>query len=161
MGTSFLPVCTLRRGGRPACYVAAKELGRLWDAAKERLREAEVIVFVGFRFPPSDAEARQQLLKAIAENKSPHVEVHIVLGPERAHRDVVRLEQLLLYAMGRSGRDVIAQSRVGMTLTGLQRSAGITTHALFAEDFLTVWHRDLLWPAGLTVMKLPPSLAAR
>jgi hypothetical protein len=33
------------------------------------------------------------------------------------------------------------------------KTFAVTTHPLFAEDFFTVWHRDLLWPAGLTVVK--------
>jgi hypothetical protein len=137
----------------PTKRLAAKEAGSLWDGAKRRIRAAEVIVFVGFRFPPSDAEAREQLLKAIGENSSTHVELHIVLGPERSHRDVVRLEQLLRYVLIRNGRDEIVPPRIHMQLSGAVKTFAVTTHPLYAEDFFSVWHRGLLWPASLEIVK--------
>lgn len=136
----------------PTKRIAAEELETLWTAACQRIREASVVVFIGFRFPPSDAEARERLLEAIGSNGSPHLEIHLVLGPERTHRDVVRLEQLLRYALNRRGRSEITQSRLGMELFGRAQTFGLETHALFAEDFFTVWSRDLLWPKGLKIM---------
>jgi len=136
----------------PTKRIAAEELGLLWTGARNRIQEAEVIVFVGFRFPPSDAEAREKLLGAVGTNSSRHVELHILLGPERSHRDVVRLDQLLRYAMIKTGRDEVTESRWGMTLFGQVKTFALTTHALFAEDFFTVWNRGLLWPPGLKVL---------
>jgi hypothetical protein len=143
----------------PTKKIAANELAVLWAEAVARIKAAEVIVLVGYRFPPGDAEAREKLLGAITANLSPHVELHVVLGPDRAHKDVVRLEQLLRYAMTKRGRDErarseIKESREGLELVGQigpKQSFALTTHALFAEDFFTVWERHLLWP-GIRVL---------
>ena len=140
----------------PTKKLATEWLEKIWTPALKRINKAEVIVFVGYRFPPSDAEAREKLLVAITENKSQHVELHIVLGPDLHHKDVVRLEQLLRYAMGKRGREDISQEqRVGMMLLGTANTYAVTKHALWAEDFFTVWHRNLLWPAGLHFARRP------
>jgi hypothetical protein len=46
-------------------------INKLWIEAKEALRMADVVVFMGYRFPPTYAEARGQLLDALRENTSP------------------------------------------------------------------------------------------
>src|SRR5258708_581930 len=122
-------------------------LRSVWDGALDRLREANVIVFVGYRFPPSDAEAREKLLGAIRENTSQHLELHVVLGPDRGVPDVVRLEQLLRYTVERTGRLEYVDSYKNEDPSYWERKFfRLSTHALFAEDFLTVWDRKLLWP---------------
>jgi LmbE family N-acetylglucosaminyl deacetylase len=143
----------------PTKKIAANELKVLWTAAVERVEAAEVIVFVGFRFPPTDAEAREKLLGALSETTSTHVELHIVLGPDRGHPDVVRLEQLLRYAMGKARRYDLDNRRFErLSLGSHERTFGLTVHPLFAEDFFTVWRREVLWPDGLTI--LPPATSA-
>jgi hypothetical protein len=132
----------------PTKRIATKDLELLWTEALKRLKGADVVVFVGYRFPPSDAEAREKLLKALRENTRPHVELNIVLGPER-DKDVVRLEQLLLSTMSRERQHDFALPRAGRTLRGPPRYFAMTTHALYAEDFFTVWSRDLIWPKDL------------
>jgi len=137
----------------PTKRTSVQELKPLWTQACRRIEEAQVIVFVGFRFPPSDAEAREKLLGAITANESPHVEMHVVLGPDRGHKDVVRLEQLLRYAMNKQGRDERGRGEITGPRDGIEvltqpgkQSYALTTHALFAEDFFTVWDPHLLWP---------------
>lgn len=134
----------------PSKRLSAGELKDVWDGALERLGEANVIVFVGYRFPPSDAEARKRLLLAIQKNAAKHLELHVVLGPDRTMPDVVRLDQLLRYSVGRASR-LDYESTYGSDLSFDPAevpgtSFQLTTHALFAEDFLTVWDRKLLWP---------------
>ena len=128
----------------PTKRLATIDLESVWTRARNDISDAEVIIFVGYRFPPSDAEAREKLLEAIRENKSPHLQLHIVLGPDRGKPDVVRLEQLLRYSMNRCGR--LDLDRRGGTVGHEPETFTLSTHALFAEDFLTVWDRELLWP---------------
>ncbi len=130
----------------PSKRIAAEQLSLVWQGALDRLREANVIVFMGYRFPPSDAEAREKLLGAIQESSSKHLELHIVLGPDRKLPDVVRLEQLLRYSVDRAGRHEYNATNVALDPADFDtRRFRLSTHALFAEDFLTVWDRKLLW----------------
>ncbi len=65
----------------------------LWREALARLRTADVVFFVGYRFPQTDAMARRRILGAIS-----NVRVHnIVLGPDERDPDVVRLRALLKF----------------------------------------------------------------
>jgi hypothetical protein len=131
----------------PTKRLATGELAVQWTRAMNEITEAAIIVFIGYRFPPSDAEAREKLLGAIRENKSRHLQLHIVLGPELKHRDVIRLEQLLRYAMKRRGRWDLYDEDSRVVEVGTDPGTfTLSTHALFAEDLLTVWDRDLLWP---------------
>jgi hypothetical protein len=82
----------------------------LWKLAREALAEADAIVFVGYRFPETDADAREQLLTAIGKNGAPgskrrphNLKCHIVLG-NKSPQDVDRLEALLRFVAGRRGR---------------------------------------------------------
>ena len=93
-------------------------LNRLWEDALDHLRTADYIYFIGYRFPPSDSEARRRLLGAIRENRSPLRRIEIVLGPERTS-DVLRLEGLLLHTVKNPNR--------------------VRVHHLYAEDFLTTY----------------------
>jgi hypothetical protein len=138
----------------------------LWSAACKHIQEAKVIVFVGYRFPPSDAEAREKLLKALTANVADHVELHIVLGPDRRIPDVVRLQQLLRYSMasaGRKGQRVWPEGWAlgeGTRLVDQRKDFWLTTHALYAEDFFTVWDRDVLWPPRMVEQIREDKIAA-
>ena len=115
----------------------------LWTEAKKRLKVADAIVFVGYRFPETDAHAREELLGAIRENHaddggSHHLSLHIVLG--HPGRDSIRLEALLRFAAG-AHRQEGGPSNPGLTFD-------LNTYPLFAQDFFTVvqrkhlfWHR--------------------
>ncbi|MBK7582517.1 MAG: transposase [Myxococcales bacterium] len=52
------------------------------NQARDGVRDLS-IVFVGYRFPPTDAQARSELLGAIMKNVQRHIDLHIVLGPTR------------------------------------------------------------------------------
>jgi hypothetical protein len=123
----------------PSKAISTKELAPVWDAALTKLKEAEVIVFVGYRFPPSDAEARERLLGAIRDNEKTRLDVHTVLGPRQHADDVVRLAQMLKAILRQAGRHEEPHKDV-------ERSYWVQPHALYAEDFFTVWSRDLLRP---------------
>lgn len=92
----------------------AAELENLWSVACSRLRKASAVVFLGYRFPPTDAMAREGLLGARPEGNVP---LHIVLGENVAHPDAARLRGLLEFARPR---------------------AWVRPHALRAEDFLSL-----------------------
>lgn len=100
----------------------------LWDEACESIELADAVVFVGFRFPPSDANAREALLGALNKNRQPALRVHTVLGPRR-DADTDRLEALLAHAV---------RSRPTRAL--------VTVHPLFAEDFLGLVGRPTISP---------------
>jgi hypothetical protein len=123
----------------PTKEISTKELGPVWSKALDKIKKAQIIVFVGYRFPPSDAEAREKLLGAISENTNPRLDVHTVLGPKQQADDVVRLAQMLKAVLRQAGRNE-------SPLRTADRSYWVETHALYAEDFFTVWSRDLLRP---------------
>jgi hypothetical protein len=57
----------------------------LWDAAAASLKDAEAIVFIGYRFPESDAQARGWLLDALRTNRTKDQKsllVYTVLGSD-------------------------------------------------------------------------------
>jgi hypothetical protein len=108
----------------------------LWDFAGERIRRAGVIVFVGFRFPESDAHPRRALLSAIRENTAREdpgdwmLRLHIVLGD--ADFAAKRLQSMLRFVGPRRRTGGHAQSEAYV-------------HPLFAQDFLDVFERDYLF----------------
>ena len=126
----------------PTKRISTKELKAIWDGALGHLKEADAIVFVGYRFPPTDAEAREKLLSAIENNQAPsrdgtrHLSIEIVLGPAVSD-DVVRLRQLVRAVLLRSGRKESGKNVSGPTFW-------IRTHRMYAEDFFTVWHPSQL-----------------
>ena len=77
----------------------------LWAAAREAIEQADSIVFIGYRFPPTDAEARSRLLGAIGRNKAKELTLNIVLGPNLGGDDNVRLKALLRYTAINRGAD--------------------------------------------------------
>ena len=112
----------------------------IWQEATERLKVADVVVFLGYRFPPSDSGARHALLRALRDNKKPHIRVHTVLGPRTAEDDTVRLTKLLEMTLEGAGRKKSGDS---------SPSYDIVTQPLYVEDFLSVLNRpELLGPLG-------------
>jgi len=74
-------------------------------AAIQSLNEAGKVIFIGYRFPPTDADARQFLLRAIWENyggggQTRIRQVSAVLGPNTESPDARRLRHLLEQAVG-------------------------------------------------------------
>jgi hypothetical protein len=97
----------------------AKDFSKLWTLAENALRDADAVVFLGYRFPPSDAEARARILEAI-RGKTRYT--HTVLGPDVRSADSARLSALL--------------DHVGMV---------IRQQPLYVEDFLSVATRESLF----------------
>jgi len=96
---------------------ATKELAALWRQALNAVEQASVVIFVGYRFPPTDAEARNALLGALS--KATRSAVHTVLGPETGSSTSSRLRGLLQAVTRRQPEQ----------------------HPMYAEDFLGLSER--------------------
>lgn len=93
-----------------------RELAHLWRLAIDEVASAHEVIFVGYRFPPSDTEALTTLLRAIrVAAKQNGAGCTIVLGPQR-NDHVTRLEGLLHHATGEQPR----------------------TQPLYCQDYLTL-----------------------
>jgi hypothetical protein len=119
----------------PTKVSVMRQLSALWDAAKTEVETATAIVFIGYRFPPSDSEARSRVLQGLVENKAGVLCVHVVLGPNTSNEASTRMRWLLVDAARRGDRrEAPPAVQVGgvyqyRTLTFVQPPA-------WAEDFL-------------------------
>lgn len=104
-----------------------KHLRTLWDAAYDALKTANAIIFLGYRFPPSDSEAREKILQGIADNQQQSLRIHTVLGPKVQDDVTIRLTGLLEHTVRGAGRN---------TSHGLMYR--ILNQPLYVEDFLSV-----------------------
>jgi len=95
------------------------EFDSLWAMAAKAIRNAEAVVFLGYRFPPSDAMARGEILGALKQNQTT-LPIHTVLGPDVNSADSARLQGLLRHV-------------------GISR---IHQQPLYVEDFLGVVARE-------------------
>ena len=128
----------------PSKKRAATEFKELWKLAEKALANADSIIFVGYRFPETDADARERLLGAIRENNGDqarprvapqhHLPIHVVVGGRPDHTK--RLEALL--------RHVCRTNRVEGGPGNNLRTFQVHSHPLFAQDFFTVVNRDEL-----------------
>jgi len=114
----------------------------LWRLAEDALRFAEVVVFMGYRFPPGDADARRRVLNALLQNKQPHVQVLSVLGPNVASEESVRLRHLLT--------ETARKNRVSGWWGQEQTSATfhVSQVPLYAEDYLALFGELNLFQFG-------------
>jgi hypothetical protein len=124
-----------------------KEFAPLWDAAIAAITEANAVVFVGYRFPPSDANARSRILGALRSNHAtdgryPFVAVHTVLGPNLGDEWQVRMGSLLRGALRHGGRSELGNRPIPREREG--PTFRIHQHPMFAQDFFTVIGRKRL-----------------
>jgi hypothetical protein len=72
-----------------------------WFTEITALRTARKVIFLGYRFPPTDADARTDILSALVTNETrTAVRIETVLGPRVNSDDSVRLRQLIHVALG-------------------------------------------------------------
>jgi len=118
-------------------------LAPLWSAASQVLQRADAVVFIGYRFPPSDSHALSSILWAIGQNKKPRFRLLTVLGPDVRNPDTVRLEQLLVRTMSLSGREVepdkVDASREIVENGG--RIYRLRVLPLYAQDYMAMFNR--------------------
>lgn len=115
LATGRCPILGIPGPRKAAIRKEYKGMRVLWAYALEAIRKATRVVFVGYRFPPTDAEARLSILEALREAGSALKVVEVVLGPDLNHRDVARMRGLLSFVMS---------------------SEKVRVRPLFAEDFL-------------------------
>jgi len=151
--TSSLTEIAITGPGPGKLERANKLYAPLWDAATDAIRKADAIVFVGYRFPPTDAFARRTLLDAIRATQhtglnamlpsdpatARHVAVHTVLGPRLQDEDPVRLQAMLKNVLEPPPPIHVDGAKKVPTFFSLH------AHALYAEDFLTVVTREKLF----------------
>jgi hypothetical protein len=117
-------------------------LSDLWTAAEAAIAAADAIVFVGYRFPPTDANARRRLLRAIEncakKQERARLALHVVLGP--GCPDARRLEELLRFAARRGELQEDAET---WDAVGANRFR-IRVHQLFSQDFFDVYDEKFL-----------------
>jgi hypothetical protein len=118
----------------PSKAARAFELEELWIAAAEAIKQATAVVFVGYRFPPTDASARNWLLRALAANEMLYLAVHTVLGPRLGDDDTVRMQHLLASAMHQASREKANAGTIEHRSP--PKRFTIVPHPLWAEDFL-------------------------
>lgn len=124
--------------------LAGRLFKRHWERAEEPLKTANTIVFVGYRFPESDNEAKRRLLGAIAQNRSHELSVHIVLGPKRDD-DVIRLEGLLDWCLLK--RTKLSPSQAQKLAGGrglLEQAHHISGHVPGMDEELKSWYGKTL-----------------
>lgn len=102
--------------------LATGPLKEVWAPATERLAQADVVVFVGYRFPETDSMSKRIIISALKDN--PRAHLHMVLGQD-LNNDARRVQRMLQWA---------------------QRPAGgrIVNHYMTAQDFFTVFGRNEL-----------------
>jgi hypothetical protein len=127
----------------PSKKKETESLQGLWDGAMAQLRQADSIVFVGYRFPETDAISRQQLLGAIGANRQRVLCLHTVLGASTAKPAPQRLKGMLGHALRLQNR-VVLQRPFGGDISGVQPCYTLDLHPLYAQDFL-----DLHLPSHL------------
>ncbi len=104
----------------------------VWTLAENAIREAQVVVFLGYRFPQGDADARRRIPAAIAANRQSRLLLMPVLGPNLASDDVRRTIELL--------RSVVQVSRAeGWFESTASKTYKIWPRPLWAEDFLALY----------------------
>ncbi|MEI9948279.1 MAG: SIR2 family protein [Pseudomonadota bacterium] len=115
------------------------ELAPLWNRMHAAIEFADTLVFMGYRFPPSDSTARLDIFKAIKSNKQPHLKIHVVLGPNVGSPDNVRLASMLDVILKDAGRE-----RTDTRNGSVNVSYNIVQQPLFVEDFFTVLNHNFL-----------------
>ncbi len=119
----------------PKKLEATGSLKDLWDKAVQALQSADAVVFLGYRFPPTDSHARHTLLTALAENGKPYLALHTVLGPDIGSPASARLRELLRYAMRLKGRIHVPPRDY------THQEFSLVQHPLYTEDFLSLFER--------------------
>jgi hypothetical protein len=131
--------------GRSKSPEGAAPFPRLWEMADNAIEQAQWVIFLGYRFPPTDALARLRLGRALAHSNSCHVRrIDTVLGPEVESNDSRRLSTILVASRGDRR---VHEGPLNYVNTG-NRVLQIHRQPIWAEDFLTAYAdlaRDQVW----------------
>jgi hypothetical protein len=114
----------------------------LWRKAEAAIRNAEAIVFLGYRFPESDGDARRRVLTAITGSTVHKLRIHVVLGPNVSHPDVLRVRHLLEVCT-RQNRDLRPTLNDLYSVHVMGRpGVYLAVEPLLAEDYLALYGHD-------------------
>jgi len=116
----------------------------LWVLAEAAIREADAIVFLGYRFPPSDSDARSKILQAILDNRGrPYLALHSVLGPDTQRPDARRLRALLSATVGERQQmpNLLFAQGTPTPRDPSDRYFNLRSHPMWAQDFLSLASR--------------------
>lgn len=131
--------------GRSKRLATTGYLKPFWDKAKIALEQARAVVFVGYRFPPSDAWAREQILTSMCKGYGgPGKSVYTVLGPDVRSVESSRLGGLIEGTFTHSG-----WRRYDGTQPDQDPAHGcfsVRQLPLFAQDFMSIFSREYLLP---------------
>jgi hypothetical protein len=100
----------------PSKLDRSEELKDLWERAMNAVKAAEAVFFIGYRFPPTDVHARNEVLAALARNPA-RPTVGVVLGPDARNDTTQRLVRLL----------------------GSVLSTDVEVYPYYCEEFFTLW----------------------
>lgn len=128
----------------PTKSAVATQLQDLWERALLRIRQAEAVVFIGYRFPPSDSQARRKIVAALIGNESRELWLGTVLGPDTTNKDTQRLKGILEYAMVSAGRFAYGSADSLVPRMGGPRTYRVRVHGMGAEDFLDLYENGHL-----------------
>lgn len=123
----------------PNKLAVANRLGELWTHAETLLKHATAVVFIGYRFPPSDASSRRRLFTALVQNDQPYVALHAVLGPDRSDPTAVRMRSLLQHSALQASREEATRRQGTDYQQSPPRHYTLDVHPLWGEDFMDVF----------------------
>lgn len=95
--------------GQSKLDLSLRLLKQLWTKAMDAIVDADAVVLVGYRFPPTDNMAKGEILKALRRNKK--AVVHVILG----HRseDVSRVRGMIELTRGKTSNPVYVHDMGG------------------------------------------------
>jgi hypothetical protein len=112
---------------------------RLWRLAVERIKGATEIIFLGYRFPPSDSQARREILGAIQANEQVRLRMVTILGPDTHGKDSARITSLLTRAGNkRSPIDAYKNARGETNVIHGFDPTPVYAEPLYVEDYLSL-----------------------
>lgn len=123
-------------------------LNEFWDRAVRALMKADAIVFVGYRFPATDAISRKRLLDAIRDNQQPYLAVHAVLGPNTGEPDTIRLQELLRMTLWHRQEWSLAAGNNPRDPPG-RRAFNLRIRPCWSQDFLSAFNEKELFDPWL------------
>lgn len=113
----------------------------LWSRAEVALRSAEVVVFLGYRFPQTDGDARRRVLEAIRSNSCQRLRLQVILGSNAQSPDAIRVQRLLELT-GRGLREIFLSKVATPYGPPRPQTLEIFAEPLFVEDFLALYARN-------------------
>lgn len=138
-------VAAIAAPGRSKVSMSEEIFRPLWKVAGDRIKSADVIVFVGYGMPASDNRPKRFVMDGIRGRDSTRpLTVRIVLGPDTAATEVRRLEGMLRWALVSQSIVDATKLRSVPVADDLQfpfRMAAIAVEPMWSQDFFAVYNR--------------------